>query len=115
MRDPVAGGHEWSTQERDAVQCVRHLERAMALGAGGTGGFLVPYELDPAIIVSSAGSVSPLREISRIATTAQNEKRFVTSLGVTSTWTPEAQEQTDDAPALLQPAVAVKKGAAWFP
>jgi HK97 family phage major capsid protein len=87
----------------------------MALGTGGTGGWLVPYELDPAIVIAGVGGISPLRQIARVETTAQNEKRFVTSLGVTSTWTDEAAQQTDDSPALLQPTVAVKKGAAFVP
>jgi HK97 family phage major capsid protein len=39
----------------------------------------------------------------------------VTSLGVTATWTPEATEQTDDSPALLQPAIVCKKGQAFVP
>jgi HK97 family phage major capsid protein len=115
MRDPVSGGHEWTDAEREAVKRVKHLERAMALGAGGTGGFLVPYELDPSVLITGAGAVSPLREIGRVVTTALNEKRFVTSLGVTSTWTPEATEQTDDSPALLQPTITCKKGAAFVP
>jgi HK97 family phage major capsid protein len=116
MNDPVSGGHEWTPEERGAVQRVRHLQRSLNLSTSGTaGGFLVPYELDPSIIISSAGAVSPLRQISRVVTTAQNEKRFVTSLGVTSTWTPEEQQQTDDSPTLLQPAVVCKKGAAFVP
>jgi HK97 family phage major capsid protein len=115
MRDPVSGGHEWSPKERDAVKRVRQLERAMSIGTTTAGGFLVPYELDPSILISSTGAVSPLRQLARNATTAYNEKRFVTSLGVTATWTPEATEQTDDSPALLQPAIVCKKGQAFVP
>jgi HK97 family phage major capsid protein len=115
FNDPIGGGHEWTTDERNAVLKVRSFERSMSLGTGGAGGFLVPYELDPQILISGVGAVSPLRQIARVATTTQNEKRFVTSLGVTSTWTPEEQEQTDDSPALLQPTVTCKKGQAFVP
>jgi HK97 family phage major capsid protein len=115
MRDPISGGHEWSPKERDAVKRVRQLERAMSIGTGSAGGFLLPYELDPSILISSVGAVSPLRQLARNAVTAYNEKRFVTSLGVTATWTPEATEQTDDSPALLQPAIVCKKGQAFVP
>jgi HK97 family phage major capsid protein len=115
MRDPISGGHEWSPKERDAVKRVRSLERAMSIGTTTAGGFLVPYELDPAILISGTGAVSPLRQLARNAVTAFNEKRFVTSLGVTATWTPEATEQTDDSPALLQPAIVCKKGQAFVP
>jgi HK97 family phage major capsid protein len=114
LNDPVSGGHEWTDPERKAVQKVRQLERAMGLGTQG-GGFMVPYELDPQILIANAGAVSPLREIARVATTAFNTKKFVTSVGVTSTWTPEATEQTDDSPTLLQPSIDCKKGAAFVP
>jgi HK97 family phage major capsid protein len=114
FNDPVAGGHEWTPEERRAVQKVSDLRRSMNL-TGATGGFLVPYELDPQILIAGVGAVSPLRQIARVATMTQNEKRFVTSLGVTSTWTPEEQEQTDDSPALLQPTITSKKGQAFAP
>jgi HK97 family phage major capsid protein len=114
FRDPVSGGHEWTEPEREAVKRVKFLERALGLGTQG-GGFLTPYELDPQVLIANAGAISPLRQIARVATTAFNEKRFVTSLGVTSTWTPEATEQTDDSPTLLQPAITCKKGAAFVP
>jgi HK97 family phage major capsid protein len=113
MRDPISGGHEWTDKEREAVQRVRYEARSLTLATTGTaGGFLVPYELDPSIIIANAGAVSPLREISRTVVTAQNEKRFVTSLGVTTHWDPEETQSTDDSPTLLQPAVVCKKGAA---
>jgi HK97 family phage major capsid protein len=113
MNDPVSGGHEWTDKEREAVQKVRWTQRSLTLSTAGTaGGFLVPYELDPSIILAGAGAVSPLRQISRVVTTAQNEKRFVTSLGVTTHWDPEETQSTDDSPTLLQPSVVCKKGAA---
>jgi HK97 family phage major capsid protein len=113
MNDPVSGGHEWTDKEREAVQKVRWTQRSLTLATSGTaGGFLVPYELDPSIILAGAGAISPLRQISRVATTAQNEKRFVTSLGVTTHWDPEETQSTDDSPTLLQPSVVCKKGAA---
>jgi HK97 family phage major capsid protein len=114
FNDPVSGGHEWSPAEREAVARVRMLERALGLGTQG-GGFMTPYELDPAILVSSAGTRSPLREIARVDTTAFNTKKYVTSAGVTASWTPEATQQTDDSPTLLQPSIDTKKGAAFCP
>jgi predicted phage gp36 major capsid-like protein len=106
LNDPVTGMHLWTPEERAAVQRVKTTERSLTLFTSGTaGGFLVPYELDPKILISNAGSISPLREISRVATTAQNEKRFVTSTGVDTHWDPEETETTDDSPTLLQPAI----------
>lgn len=116
MNDPISGGHEWTPEERQAVQQVRWTQRTLNLSTTGTaGGFLVPYELDPSIIIAGAGAVSPLREIARVVTTAQNEKRFVTSVGVTAHWDPEETQSSDDSPTLLQPTVVCKKGAAFVP
>jgi HK97 family phage major capsid protein len=114
FNDPVSGGHLWTDQEREAVQRVRHLERSMVLGTGSAGGFLVPYELDPNIILT-ASYTDPLREIARVATTAVNEKRFVTSAGATSSWDPEETEVSDDSPVLAQPTVTAKKAMTFVP
>jgi HK97 family phage major capsid protein len=114
MNDPTSGAHMWTPQERAAAQRVKTEERALGLGSQG-GGFLTPYELDPQIIIAGAGATNPIREIARVETTAFNQKRFVTSLGVTATWTPEFQEQTHDSPTLLQPTINTRKGAAFVP
>jgi HK97 family phage major capsid protein len=115
MRDPVSGGHEWTDAERQAVQRVRLLERSMTLGTGTAGGFLVPYELDPNIIIASTGYVDPMRQVSRVVTTAYNEKRFVTSTGVSTAWYAEEAEVADNSPALLQPTVVCKKAMSFVP
>jgi HK97 family phage major capsid protein len=114
MRDPVSGGHEWSDRERDAVRRVKWIERAMSL-TGAAGGFLVPYALDPAIVLSGVGDVDVMRQVSNVSLTAYNQKDFVTSLGVTPHWYAEAAETSDDAPALLQPTIICRKAAAFVP
>jgi HK97 family phage major capsid protein len=114
FNDPVSGGHLWTDKEREAVQRVRHLERSMTLGTGSAGGFLVPYELDPNIIIT-ASYADPMRAISRVATTAVNEKRFVTSAGATSSWDPEETEVSDDSPTLAQPTITAKKAMTFVP
>jgi HK97 family phage major capsid protein len=114
MRDPVSGGHEWTPEERDAVRRVRTLERAMSL-TGANGGYLLPYELDPSVLISSASSVNPLREIARVETTAYNTKKFVTSVGVSAHFYSEAGEVSDDAPTLSQPSIDCRKAMAFVP
>ena len=109
MRDPVSGGHEWTPEQRDAVQRVRYVERAMSL-TGAAGGFLVPYELDPNILISSAPAMSircgPSPRRDDRATTRSGSSR---SLGVTSHWYAEAAEVTDDSPTLFQPASPARR------
>ncbi|MCZ4509802.1 phage major capsid protein [Streptomyces sp. ActVer] len=115
MRDPVRGHLEWSRDEQEAHNRVRYVERAMSLGTPGSGGFLVPYALDPQIMISNAGYVDPMRQVARVEKTVLNEQRFVTSTGVTASWDAEAAEVSDDTPALLQPAITSYKGAAFLP
>jgi HK97 family phage major capsid protein len=113
--DPLTGAMLWTPEERDAVRRVKDFEqRSMVLGTPSAGGFLVPYELDPNIILT-ASYRDPLREISRVVTTAYNEKRFVTSAGATSSWDPEETEVSDDSPVLAQPTVTCKKSQTFVP
>jgi HK97 family phage major capsid protein len=111
--DPLTGMHLWTPKERDAVSRAKILERSFGLGAQG-GGFLVPYELDPAIVLANAGSVDPMRAVSRVTTTAYNTKKFVTSVGATASWDAEFAEVSDDSPTLLQPSIDCFKGQTYI-
>lgn len=103
-------GHlEWTAEEHRAFQRSQIVQRAMAVGAPGTGGLLVPVHLDPAIILTSDGSVSALRQISRVVRTTGNEWNGVASEGATAEWIPEAQEVADGSPLLTQPNIPVHK------
>lgn len=118
FNDPQAGSHEWAPDEREAWSRVKQigqvLERAsMGIGSAGIGGALVPYSLDPNILISSVGSVNPMRDVARVETTAYNTKKFVTSTGVTSHWYNENSETSDDSPALLQPSVDCQRASAF--
>ena len=106
LNDPVSGSHTWTPAEREAVREVNKLRTTLALG--GTGSYLVPYEIDPQITVT-ASYKDPLREISRVETTAQNSKRYVTSAGSTSSWDPESTEVSDDTPVLAEVPITCKK------
>jgi HK97 family phage major capsid protein len=115
FNDPISGPHTWSPDERHAVRQVQMLQRGLSLISGGVGGFLVPYELDPSILISSVGAVDPMRKISRVVTSAYNVKSFVSSLGVTSHWYADEAQISDDSPALLQPTITCRKAAAFVP
>jgi HK97 family phage major capsid protein len=115
VRDPIAGGHEWTDAERRAVQEMHRLQRSMVLGTGSAGGFLVPYELDPNVIIAGQGYVDPMRAVARVETTAVNEKRFVTSTGVSTAWYDEEAEVADHSPALLQPVIRCRKAMSFVP
>jgi HK97 family phage major capsid protein len=115
MRDPEQGHLAWTAQEREAWQDVKTVSRAMGIGTPGVGGALVPFELDPQILIAGIGSVNPMRSLCRVETTAFNEKRFVTGSQMTAHWYTEGTEVSDDSPPLLQPSILCRKAMAFVP
>lgn len=84
------------------------LQRAMSL-TDSAGGFLVPAQLDPTVIITANGSVNQIRQISRVVNATSDVWKGVTSAGVTGSWDSEAQEVSDDAPTLAQPEIPIHK------
>lgn len=83
------------------------------VGTTSTGGYAVPFTLDPTIILTSDGAVNPLRQISRIEQiNVGNTWKAVTSPGVTASYGTEAVAVTDGAPTLGQPDITVRKAKA---
>lgn len=90
-------------------------QRALSL-TGASGGFAVPYTLDPTIIPTSNSTVNPMRALARTETIAgSNEWRGVTAGAITASRDPELSEVSDDAPTLAQPTLTVTKVAAFVP
>jgi HK97 family phage major capsid protein len=88
--------------------------RALSL-AGASGGFAVPFDLDPTIIPTSNGVVNPIRQLARVVQTTVDTWRGVSSGAITATYEAEATETTDNAPTLAQPEVSTEKAQAFIP
>jgi HK97 family phage major capsid protein len=105
-------------EQTAAVQKVSRVmaERAMAEGAGGTGGFAIPYVLDTSIIMSGSGAMNPVRQISRVITiTGARDWKGVSSDGVSAAYVAEAVEATDASPTLAQPAISTAQWRVFVP
>lgn len=89
--------------------------RALSLGTDAAGGFAVPFQLDPTVILSSNGVVNPLRAISRVETITGKEWDGVTSAGVTVSRGTEGAEVGTGDPALAQPTVRTTRVQGWVP
>lgn len=76
--------------------------RALSVGTDAEGGFAVPVALDPTVILTSDGSVNPLRQIARVETITTKEWQGVTSSGITASYAAESAEASDDAPTLAR-------------
>lgn len=81
-------------------------QRAMALAPDTAGGFAVPFQLDPTVILTNDGSTSPLRQIARVEQITSKTWQGITSSGVTVSRSGEAAEAGDDGFAIAQPEVS---------
>ncbi|MFE0132050.1 phage major capsid protein [Streptomyces sp. NPDC059037] len=112
FRDPAHGHREFTAPEVAAFQRAKTVQRAMSL-TDSAGGFMVPFTLDPSIILTNTGSANPLRRLARVVTTATDSWSGITSAGVIAHWDPEATETTDDSPTVAQPTITPYKGVAF--
>ncbi|MFB6950183.1 phage major capsid protein [Streptomyces niveus] len=98
--------------ETGAYRLAEAHRRAMSL-TDAAGGFLVPFTLDPTIILTNAGSANPFRRVSTIKTITTDTWNGVSSAGVTASWLAEADEVGDNSPAFAQPSIKPEKASAW--
>jgi len=100
--------HTQTPEERDAVQ------RAMSL-TDAAGGYLVPFQLDPTVIITSDGSLNEIRRAAR-RVVATGDTWYGVSAGETSwSWDAEVAEASDDASTFAQPSVPIYKGVGFVP
>lgn len=116
MRNPTMGTYEWTDEERAAFARVQQLQRAMGEGTGAGGGYMVPFALDPAVILTNAGtSNTNLRAAFTVKTIASDVWHGVTSAGVSSHWRGEGLEADDDSPVLDQPSIRTNRADSFIP
>lgn len=90
------------------------LDRTASL-TDGSGGYAVPFLLDPSVTLTSAGTNNPYRQISRIVRGTSDVWNGVNSAGISAGWVAEAVENTDNAPTLTLPSITAHKASAFVP
>jgi HK97 family phage major capsid protein len=118
VADPSTGHLRFTPEEGEAVRLVTAVEaeRAMNEGTGSSGGYAVPYVLDPSIIASGSGATNPIRQIARVVTiVGSNEWKGVSSDGVVAAYSAEATEASDGTPTLAQPDIKAAKWNVFVP
>jgi HK97 family phage major capsid protein len=118
-RDPASGHCEWSPDECHAVRQVHRWAesretRAMSLTDTG-GGYLVPFQLDPTVIIAANGSVNQIRQVARQVIATGDVWNGVSSSAVAWSYDAEAAEVSDDAPTFAQPTVPIYKAQGFVP
>lgn len=114
LGDPDRGHMLWTAQEQAAWQDVAAVRTAMSL-TDANGGYMVPLTLDPAILLSSDGSINPLRKISRVVQTVTDGWQGVTSAGATAEWKSEGSQAADGSPTVGSAPIPVHFGDVFVP
>lgn len=91
------------------------LARAQALGTDSAGGFAVPFQLDPTVILTNAGVVNPIRQLARIVQITGKQWEGVTSAGTTAVRGTEASTAPDASFTLAQPTLSTNRVQAFVP
>lgn len=92
----------------------RALERAMSL-TDSAGGYLVPFQLDPTVIITANGSRNQIRQVARQVVATGDVWNGVSSGAVSWSWDAEGTQVSDDTTTFAQPTVPIHKAAGFVP
>jgi HK97 family phage major capsid protein len=111
----MTGSPEYLASFEQYVQDPAGFSQRAALSlTPANGGYLVPFTLDPTIILTNAGSANPYRRLATIKTTATNNWNGVTSAGVSAEWTAEGTEAADATPTVGNLQITPQKADAYL-
>lgn len=103
-------GDALTEDEKRAVDNVR----AMSL-TDAAGGYLVPFQLDPTVIITSDGSRNDIRRFARQVVATGDVWNGVSAGQVSWTFAAEGAEVGDNAPTFAQPTVTIRKAHGFVP
>jgi HK97 family phage major capsid protein len=110
----LTGSEEYQDAFRDYMEDPQgNAQRAALSLTLANGGYLLPFILDPTIILTNASSANPWRRISNVKTTTSNTWNGVNSAGVNAAWLAEGTIVTDNTPTVANIVVTPGKAAAW--
>jgi HK97 family phage major capsid protein len=108
------GSQEYQDAFRAYTEDPEHVSEvhraALTLSSGSV---MLPFVLDPTIVLTNAGSANPWRRISNVKTTTSNTWNGVASAGVNAAWLGEGTIVTDGTPSLSAIVVTPQKASAW--
>lgn len=107
------GSPEYLEAFESYMQDPTNLSRAALSLTSANGGYLVPFTLDPSVILTNAGSINPYRQIATIKTTATNNWNGVASAGMNAAWLAEGAVVGDNTPTFSNIVITPQKAAAW--
>lgn len=116
LADPMSARVQMTDSEIAAVASANDSKRAVNLGANAEGQYLMPFELDPSILLSGDGAISTIEDYASVKMIATKTWHGISSAGVSSSWDDELEEVSDDAPTdLAQPTISVERLSTFVP
>jgi HK97 family phage major capsid protein len=100
--------------ERKSVARVNQFARAMSL-TDAAGGYLVPFQLDPTVIITANGSVNQIRRVARQVIATGDIWHGVSSGAVSWSYDAENAEVSDDTTTFAQPTIPIYKAQGFVP
>lgn len=107
----MEGGAYLTAEEAAALDEVR----AINITTDGQGGYLMPFTLDPTVVLVNDGRVNPMRQLATVRTVATDNWQGVNTAGISASWDTESEEVSDDSPTFTQPVITVKNIKAFIP
>jgi HK97 family phage major capsid protein len=89
--------------------------RTMVIGTDASGGFGVPFTIDPTIIQTEAASTNVIEELARVVQVTTNKWRGVSAGSVEWSFDDELEEVSDDSPTLARPEITVHTARGFVP
>lgn len=108
----LTGRDEYQDAFREFLSTGDVARAALSL-TSANGGYLVPYTLDPTIILTNSGSANPWRQLAENKQTQTNDANYVTSAGVNASWLAEGTEAPDASPTVGTLKITPQKANAW--
>jgi len=112
----MTGSEEYQEAFRAYLEDPQGMAQRAALSLTlANGGYLLPFVLDPTILLTNTGSANPWRRISNVKQTTSNTWNGVTSAGVNAALLAEGAPQvTDNSPTVGNIQITPVKAAAWI-
>ena len=87
--------------------------RAINITTNTEGGYLMPFTLDPSIVLVNDGRTNPMRQLATVRSVVTDNWQGVNTTGITASMDAEGTEVSSDVPAFTQPAIDVKLARAF--
>lgn len=104
---------EFEEYARSGGTLIGEQMRAALSLTDANGGYLVPFTLDPTVILTNDGTANPFRQTATVKTIVTDNWNGVSSAGVTAEWTAEAAEAADASPTFAQPSITPARADAY--